>query len=320
MPTRFIVLSVLTIAACASEPELRYVDVGVEVRLNAVAEFGIVAGSFIAVGSGGIVVDSDGEQWDLGDIELRDVAWGHDRASYDYTLTWMVVGDQGTAAFAVAEDALDMEYLPLKWTTLELGIESDLHAVNFREDPPQIVVAGDETLRVRPSWKFEFEEWEEEPQWIEPSPPPGGWGRLRALFPGPGRLWAAGEEGRLLWSDGDLTTWTVDDPNTTVNLNGGCFWNGRAWLVGDDGFIAYISSDSAWVRESLGTKADLLSFEYPFGVIASDRTIRMVSDDRGELVTDWVLPFDWQPRDISQHFAVGDGGQVVLYDEGIGYR
>lgn len=316
MWTRFIVLAALTSAACADEPELRYVDVGVDARLNAVAGFGVHEGSFVAVGSGGIVVDSDGEQWTLGEFELRDIAWGHVPGD---TVTWMVVGDRGTAAFGVAEDGPDLDYLPLEWTPLELGIESDLHAVNFREEPPQIVVAGDETLRVRPSWEFEFEEWEEEPQWIEPSPPPDGWGRLRALFPGPDRLWAAGEDGRLLWSDGDLTTWTVDDPNTTVDLNGGCFWNGRAWLVGDDGFIAYRSSHPAWVRESVGTNADLLGFEYPFGVIASDRTIHMVRDSHRGLVTEWVLPFDWQPRDISPYFAVGDGGRVVFYDAGIGY-
>lgn len=298
-------LVLLALTTCGSEPEFESIDVGVDVRLNAVAENW---SHFVAVGADGVIVDDDGQSWDVGAMELRDVAFFEERDAW----RWFVVGDQGLALHASHREQKDFssEPKPIEWVTVDVGTTADLHATQFW-DGYWVVVAGDETLRVSFGWDGPDYD-SDDVIWTDPTPPPEGWGRLRALFVGPGpRLWAAGEQGRLLWAEGDLQQWFVENLNTTSTLRDGGEFSGRAWVVGDEGTISFARPNESWIPETLHTQHDLLGFG--FAVIGSDQTLRDLHLRKGTLYSEVLARFDWQPRAISEHYVVGDDGNVVYY-------
>lgn len=61
----------------------------------------------------------------------------------------------------------------------------------------------------------------------------------------------------------------------------------------------------------MGVQHDLLS--YGFGVLDSGQTIRKIHFREGKLKSEIFARFDWQPRALSEHFIVGDKGNVVAY-------
>ena len=159
---------------------------------------------------------------------------------------WLVVGEQSFAA-----ESLDQG---LTWTPIELGIGGDLHAI-ARVDQ-RLVVVGDELVLVR----------ESDGTWLEPPPPPEGWGQLRDVHHDPvvDRTWAVGLGGRIWRSADPRESWLAEDSGTTADLFAiARFAAGSEQLMaaGADGALQVrerTSEASPWRTEASGVEVDIL--------------------------------------------------------------
>jgi photosystem II stability/assembly factor-like uncharacterized protein len=136
-------------------------------------------------------------------------------------------------------------------------------------------------------------------------------------------LWIAGEDGFLLRSADQGTTWTVLDTGTTAHLNALGLRGGTLWAVGEQGTV--LSSGDAgatWKTHDPGTKATLraVGFSGANRICAvADGGLVIVSDDAGNHWTRSAATAV-QLNGIAFQgvigIVVGDGGTVCTTQDG----
>ncbi|KIG11888.1 hypothetical protein DB30_02313 [Enhygromyxa salina] len=271
------------------------IDVGVDVRVDAIIFVPERNGGLFAAVSGGAVVDHDGQRWDLSDHALR-------ASSTDDLGRYWVCGDHGYLAFTDIDPAQAVEPT---WFPVTTGDERDLYAIVA--DTDHVVVVGDEVLLVGTETDGAWE-------WSEPPVPSEGWGRLRGvsqLGSDDAKVFlAVGHNGRALLSPEGADTWTpVDGLDPDIDFNHLC----GNLALGDDLVRAWWTADG-WSIASGDGDADFVGCGGGF-VLSSDRWISEFGDKGLERL--YRLP--WQPRAIDQRFGLlvgGDSGHVAWWSPG----
>jgi hypothetical protein len=111
----FVGASLLAACGDGSKPGIYEIDIGVDVRVNAIVAVHQPEGlGLFAAVSGGAIVDQDGQRWQLSSHEL----WA--LATDQFGRHW-VCGDRGYLAFA----DVDKSGTEPIWTPVDLGIEAD---------------------------------------------------------------------------------------------------------------------------------------------------------------------------------------------------
>jgi hypothetical protein len=208
-----------------TDPHLKEIELGVDVRLNAV-ESHRDDYVFIAVGSDGTVVHQDGRTWDLGDVELRDIQCvpGMDAPSL-----WMVVGDLGTIIVGSQPNS-DAD---IEWMVQESGTTANLYGIAVHEGTMPIVVGDQIVLVGQPTAEWGIFEWDAEPV------PPGGWGRLRDVEVEDGAVRAVGLQGRMWVGSSEFFQWNwhPTDAGTDEDLFDICMGTSGTQICGTRGTI-----------------------------------------------------------------------------------
>jgi hypothetical protein len=293
-------LAVVSPLACGRpEPSLDEVELGVDVRLNAV-EVDPFNETFIAVGSGGTVVHEDGRVWDLGDIELRDIVRAPD--DVESPSIWMVVGDSGTI---VVGRQLNFDS-DIEWMVQESGTSANLYGIDVIHETTPIVVGDEIVLMGQPTAESGMFEWLAHPI------PPGGWGRLRDVdveyaFGAGLDFWvrATGLQGRI-WLGvpgfGDEWEWQSIDAGTDEDLFD-IYSEGR--ICGTRGTI--VTCGNWWGNDPSDCTSKSFG-EYDFLSCHDDGRI-----DSVRRIHSWdeYFPVEWQPRAIDEGW-----GRVVVGDQG----
>jgi hypothetical protein len=278
------------------------IELDVDVRLEAVMSFDGYE-RFYAVGSGGLVIDHDGNRWEL-PASLHDVIV----VEGDYDIggepvadsRLIVVGDDGYVA--VARHPYEGE---LEFEIEDIGTDANLRAIAADRSPGfQAVIVGDDTLVVG------RENQQGELVWTHPVPPLDGWGMLRDVsLDG---VCAVGEAGRMVcMREGEPDQWEVIELDTDVNLNSFCAYHHRD-VVGDDGVIV-TSGNDGWEAVQFEPRVDMLACTLIWVdsvIVGADKTIYWINFDR-ELEP--LLELDWQPRALDPVFGyvlVGDKGRA----------
>ena len=294
----------LGLAACSNQFDVEIaveaitLSPAVDVRLEAVtAETGLYV-----IASGGVVIGQGRGAWDL-DHQLHDIVDVAHPCNGDGYL--VVVGDEGYIALS---DNLLADG-PLEFEVQTTPSEADLWAVTgqCQNHDFAAVAAGDEILLVGrgdPQTGYE---------WIEPTPPPDGWGRLRdvgqsayATVP----MCAVGDAGRVICSE-DLEVWERVELDTSENLTALCAGRNLAFAVGEAGTLVWAGQDRFEV-EQLQPAIDLLGCStdlYYLVVIGNDRTVYLDTYIDDELEPHVEL--DWQPRALDPQL-----GQILVGDRG----
>jgi hypothetical protein len=252
------------------------------------------------VGSGGLVIDDLGNQWEL-PATLRDVTHveGDDRYP-SRPPRLIVVGADGFLASAPNPDDAALEF-----EVEAVGTQADLWAVAAdRGKELRVAVVGDDVLIVG------TEDDLGELVWTHPPAPPDGWGSLRDVDLDLGC--AIGQAGRMLCTSGDISDgWQVVELDTNENLNSFCaFYPSNA--VGDAGTLVSYDGDG-WTVVRVEPAIDLIACTEIFVdpvIVGGDRTIYTISSTR-ELEP--LVKLDWQPRALEPHLGtvlVGDTGRA----------
>lgn len=304
----------LALAGCLDQSELVELDLGVDVRLDDVQSTSYYADHFLAVGAGGVVVDQDARQWDLGDAHLRAV-------DYDSEVgRWWVAGDDGFVAFANDDGSLD-------WQVLEVPTDADLQAITFwaEEAPWRIVIVGTDILLVGLEVDTDVFVWD------EPYAPNGGWGRLRDvvgdhlywIVGGPGdetlaSLWAVGEEGRVVASQGSPYEWKSYETGIDADLNCTVYdeiHGDKVMLTpGSIGGFAWIEQHPEPRVDVIGCGREVLGADRRIYGVEWSKTFLPNAKSRPRYVE--LMELDWQPRAFDDWglLIVGDGGHVARWD------
>lgn len=302
--------------------ELDPIELGVDVRLEA-ATWDHYHERLYIVGSGGLVIDDLGNQWELPGT-LRDVIDVAGETEYGGEVIrdprLIVVGAGGFVATALhsGDDEIEFEFV-----LEDVGTDADLWAVTGARDPEFFgVIAGDDALIVG------REDEQGELVWTQPEAPPGGWGQLRDLG-SPGKLLgisarddgvcALGLAGRMLCSTDNLETWAPVELDTDANLTSFCGGYSK-YAVGEAGTLLSWEYDSGWTTLATKPAIDLIAcmFTYPthLMVVGADRTIYEIGN---ELELEPTHKLDWQPRATDPQFGitlVGDNGRAVRLEAG----
>lgn len=280
----------LTCACSWPEPQVVDHQLGVDAKLT-----GVSGPWFIS--EDGLVVTLSGQQVDLGDHALRGVD-----SLLPGPSNITVVGDDGYVAFGVGHNLEDMI-----WYELDPGTDADLRAVVMIDaNPAELLIVGDEILlRATEVGPGEF-------TWVEPLPPPSGWGSLRdATFDAahPYRepqqpdqaLIVVGDDGRLLTSDITGLDWTLRPLDTDADLH--CA--GALNLYGARGTWVF-RENGEWTVSQLDPTVDYIAYGAGGLLIDSERRVH----DRLNEVS---VQLDWQPLAVDQEWMVGAGGRVGQY-------
>jgi hypothetical protein len=276
-----------------SQPGIHDIDIGVDVRINAiiaVPERGI---GLFAAASGGVVVDQDGHRWELSNNELWTLA------TDDHGRYW-VCGDRGYLAFAEVED---VDTLP-DWTPVATGTENNLYGLAATRS--RVVVVGDETLLVGANNDGEW-------VWIPAPAPSDGWGQLRAVSRlaegGATAFLVVGRDGRALLSSASAESWSpLEGLDPAVDYEHAC---GPLVLGGTLAHARW--SDAGWRSGGGGAAADYLGCGGGH-VLSSDRWISSFAGDEPEQV--YRLPWQGRCFDPLGVYVAGDAGHVAYWDPG----
>jgi hypothetical protein len=329
-----LLLTLLLLPMCGEHgPSYREIDLGIDVRLNAVKSKPDY-GSFVAAGAEGTVVyvyesaryrrgrvvdaEHDIEVWHLGDGELRGIASfeefqpaGESGFIDTGARLWFVVGDAGAVHVGIEDggQVYDAANEPaaqrFSWLQQEQIVDADLYGVEVATDgdAPRAFAVGDEVMLTGvPTKERGIFEWTELP------PPVGGWGRLRDIRVGPSSdgLWAVGEQGRVWFSDLGPSGWTAVALGITddlVDADGPCGRNGTslrcragACTVEQLGDVDFVACGPEWM-------------------LGSDQ--RFYDPDVTTLVAYDQL--DWQPRAADGYsgwgvIVVGEQGRVGVWN------
>jgi hypothetical protein len=134
----------------------------------------------------------------------------------------------------------------------------------------------------------------------------------------PGLAWAVGDDGTILFHDGD--SWAPQTGGTANILRGvSALDSDHVWAVGDGGTILFHDGDS-WALQASGTTTDLLgvSAADPLHVwaVGAGGTILFYDGTLWRPQTSGVMHTLWgvSALDSEQVWAVGDGGTVLFHD------
>ena len=280
---------------CWPGPSIEEVDIGVDVRVNAVIAVPHEELGLFAAVAGGVIVDGDGRRRQLSSHELWAIA-------SDTSGRFWVCGERGYLAFADVEDSRD----ETSWTPVNLGIDADLFGLAAKGS--QVVVVGDETL-----WMGS--EVDGERQWIEPTPPSDGWGQLRAAsfvtVNSQEQVIVVGLDGRALVSAADDASFSVADGlEPGVDYTRAC-----ETLVLGEGLAHARWTGDGWVTGGGGEAADYVACGRGY-VLSSDRWISKLTDN-SKLDRLYRLPWQgWALDSIFGVYVAGDAGHVALWAEG----
>lgn len=254
-------------------------------------------GSLLAVGDAGVIVTAavgyaplQVATADAGD--LRAALLGPNDRAY-------VAGDGG--ALLTAPFGADT------WQPVATGTTADLYQlawIDVQDDLTQApreyqLAVGDEVVLLRDPV---------DDSWDLLPPPPGGWGRLRAVV-GDDRVHVAGLGG-VIWSAADPRgTWQREDAGTTADLLAGDFgWN-AAVLVGARGTLLHRPGDR-WERVPSTIEADLIALAWVTALGADGRVYDLVLLDEPQLEA-WTAPWARSLADGERRVIVGDGGRMA---------
>lgn len=263
MTLRRAALAIVCLTSCGEEgPTYTEIDLHVDVRLNAVEQVG---SDFVAVGAEGTVVhhaeryyprhEHEVAVWQLGQDELWAV---HEFAVVEDALhvwdrRWFVVGAAGALWIGVEDDSAPDHPSAAErftWFAQPRIVDADLYGVAAVESEAgvQAFAVGDEVMLAgTPTSEPGQYEWSD-----LASPSTRGWGTLRDITArwnsvGEWELWAAGDQGRVWYSDLGPAGWVeietgvtddlVDAEDTTWGGAGGAALCGVAgrWLQCDRG-------------------------------------------------------------------------------------
>ncbi|NJK32770.1 MAG: hypothetical protein HC927_10375 [Deltaproteobacteria bacterium] len=112
----------------------------------------------------------------------------------------------------------------------------------------------------------------------------------------------------LTSADADWMNWEVVDTNSVHDFRCGGV-AGRVWLYGSEGTVFSITANQTNMDEIAGGR-DLLACDGT-RVIDADANLWDVWVREGNLRTERMWEFEWQPRDMSRDIVVGDGGKVA---------
>lgn len=311
-------LGVVLFPTCAQQPDARTIELGVDVRLNGVAlNYYQVDLGMMAVGEGGTVayriVDDDAslQTWSVGDANFHDVGF----AAVPDGLLWFVVGSEGTIQLARQRDA------EFTWFEQDTGVTTDLHAlwvIGWNALEARVLVVGDEVVLLGQATDVlgVF-------SWTSLEPPPGGWGRLRAIGKreryDDGALFTvseyivAGKDGRA-WL-GDLESpWRALELDTSNDLRDGAFGH----LCGEAGTLVECGDREPCTVRQFG-EADFEVCRASWWVDSRARIFAW-NPSPGEEPHDQL---DWQPRAAEgnelEMVMVGDGGRAIVWTSNVRY-
>jgi hypothetical protein len=295
-------IALVTVGACGWKPSFEEVDLGVDVRLNAV-ESDPFSESFIAVGSGGTVVRDDSVTWDLGDVELRDIQ--REPAYEAEPSLWFVVGDAGSIAVGRQPNS----HGDIEWLVQETGTTANLHGVAALDETTPIVVGDEVVLIGQPTPEEGMFEWIAEPT------PPGGWGQLRDVeieydewdgdtLDDEAWIRAVGLQGRIWLVDSQFEEWLSLDAGTDEDLLD--VYSSR--ICGTRGTIVTCGGYDRGLDECTSERVGEFDFVacHELGWLGTDRRIHVDWAEGGYLL-------DWQPQAIDELWGsvvVGDGGHA----------
>lgn len=219
----------------------------------------------------------------------------------------MVVGDEGYIALSdglLSGDALDFE-------VQATPTSADLWAVSgecTKNGELLATVVGDGVLLLgtgTPEAGYE---------WFEPTPPSGGWGRLRDVGPMRDHTCAIGDAGRVVCS-ANHSLWEPVELDTSADLTSLCRPGGGLYFaVGEAGTLVTGLEPNALSASALEPAVDLVacSMQAPHdpAFVGAERRV-YVFDAELELRVSAEL--DWQPRALDPQegrFLAGDQGRV----------
>jgi hypothetical protein len=237
-------------------------------------------GSFVAVGSNGVVItSSNGTRWTSQTTRrmtsFRGVAYGNG--------AFVVVGVGGTIITSI--DAIS-------WASEFSGTTESLFACIY-SNGSFVAVGDNETIITSPAGS------------ILTRQSLGGPNPLLGVAYGNGTFVAVGLAGTILTST-DAATWVPVDSGTTTDLNGIAYGAGTFVAIGDAGAILTSPDGATWTTQSSGKTNSLTGIAYGYGVfvaVGGGRTLLVSSDG--------VI---WASR--STGFAKGDVLSAVAYGGG----
>lgn len=264
-------------------------------RLNAVALGYFAAtldeGSMLAVGDDGLVLTAD-LNYQLRasrpvTADLHDVTYGPSGQRF-------AVGAGGTLIRGLVTDDT--------WQPVATATTADLWRVAWlrvgtawldgSQDREYVIAVGDEVVLVRDPV---------DAGWDLVTPPPGGWGQLRAVV-ADDRIHVGGLGGVLWSADDPRGPWTRQDIGTTADLLAAA-WDYEALLVGTRGTVV-TRRDGAWVVVETGL-GDLIDFTGVYG-LAADGQLYRLSPPEEPLRLGWTAPGARALADDVELVAVGD--------------
>jgi hypothetical protein len=155
---------------------------------------------------------------------------------------WWVVGDGGMLAVTETRGTM--------WTTIDLGINANFHAIASHMD--MLVVVGDEVVIVR----------DLSGNWAEVPAPSGGWGQLRAVYSDGSRIYAVGLGG-VVWSAADpLDAWVAEDVGVAGDLFGVHAHSAdttQIMIAGAQGTVVLGDSSGGWTTLDVGSTVDFIA-------------------------------------------------------------
>lgn len=275
------------------------VESGVDTRIDAVISLWAHDLESFLLATGGVVVDDDGERWELSAHAL------HSFASERNERIW-VVGDRGYIAYTDVE--VDEEPVPIEWVPLSTGTHADLYAIEPTTE--QKVAVGDDIVLIGVEQEGAF-------VWTQPDAPADGWGLLRGVsfvfeegeeVP---RYVAIGLEGRVLSSTPGGGTWGAVPVDTNADFHFVC------------GHLAVGSDLTRWTGE-LSVRSGNSSAEYVglscggiwFGTFAVTSDRWLVEFRHGDI--ERVLQLPWEPRAFDPFglYIAGDNGRLAYWTPG----
>lgn len=312
-------LGIVMLPTCAEQPDSRTLELGVDVRLNGVAlNYYEIDLGMMAVGESGSVayriVDDAAtlQTWSVGEANFYDVGF----AALVDGMLWFVVGSDGTIQLARQRGA------EFTWFEQDTGVTTDLHALTVIGSDAleaRVLVVGDEVVLLGEATDTlgAF-------MWTQIDPPPGGWGRLRAIgersrydddsIYGVTEYIVAGEGGRAWVGDLD-SPWQALELDTSNDLRDGDFGH----LCGEAGTIVECDSYDGICSVRKFGETDFESCRGNWWIDSRARIFDW-KPSPGEEAHDQLA---WQPRaadgNLFEMVMVGDGGRAIVWSSNVRY-